>query len=123
MKKPLHHAAGNGYIFFDRDLSWLSFNERVLLEATRKTVPLMERIRFLAIYSSNLDEFYRVRMPTLMALNRLTNESAMEYSEALLAKINAVVIGQLESFGGIISNQIVAELKNHNIHLIYNEDR
>jgi polyphosphate kinase len=108
-------------IFFDRDLSWLSFNERVLSEASSNIVPLMERIRFLAIYSSNLDEFYRVRMPTLMALNRLSNQSEIEYSEALLAKINEVVLGQLEFFGGIISNQIVAELKNHNIELIYNE--
>ena len=50
--------------FFNRDISWLSFNERVLGEAARHTVPLMERFRFLAIYSSNLDEFYRVRIPT-----------------------------------------------------------
>src|SRR5258708_1460799 len=55
------------YPFFDRDLSWLSFNERVLMEAQRDSVPLMERIRFLAIYSSNLDEFYRVRMPARTA--------------------------------------------------------
>jgi len=54
--------------FFDRDLSWLSFNARVLAEAERKSVPLMERFRFLSIFSSNLDEFYRVRMPALFAL-------------------------------------------------------
>ena len=60
-------------IFFDRDLSWLSFNARVLAEAQRKTVPLMERLKFLSIYSSNMDEFYRVRMPAIMALGQIGN--------------------------------------------------
>jgi polyphosphate kinase len=54
--------------FFNRDLSWLKFNERILMEAERNTVPLLERIKFLSIFSSNLDEFYRVRMPVLLAL-------------------------------------------------------
>ncbi|MEI9955479.1 MAG: hypothetical protein WDM90_04015 [Ferruginibacter sp.] len=56
------------YTYFDRDISWLYFNGRVLTEAAREDVPLIERIRFLGIYSSNLDEFYRVRIPVLMAL-------------------------------------------------------
>ena len=51
--------------FFNRDLSWLKFNERILMEAERDSVPLLERIKFLAIFSSNLDEFYRVRMPSI----------------------------------------------------------
>jgi polyphosphate kinase len=50
--------------YLDSDLSWLSFNERVLLEAQKPTTPLRERVKFLAIYSSNLDEFYRVRVAT-----------------------------------------------------------
>ena len=61
-------------IFFDRDLSWLSFNERVLQEAANAEVPLLERIKFLSIYSSNLDEFYRVRMPVLLALTKLSEK-------------------------------------------------
>lgn len=48
-------------LYVDKELSWLSFNERVLQEAADKTVPLIERIRFLGIYSNNLDEFYKVR--------------------------------------------------------------
>ena len=53
------------YSFFDRDLSWLLFNERILLEAEKEDIPVMERVNFLSIFSSNLDEFYRVRMPEI----------------------------------------------------------
>lgn len=48
-------------LYVEKELSWLSFNERVLQEAADKTVPLIERIRFLGIFSNNLDEFYKVR--------------------------------------------------------------
>ena len=65
------------YSFFNRDLSWLSFNERVLMEAESERVPLLERIKFLAIYSSNLDEFYRVRMPVLMAIDNFDDRSGL----------------------------------------------
>ncbi len=51
--------------FIERDVSWMYFNHRILQEAQRKEVPLLERINFLGIYSNNLDEFYRVRMATL----------------------------------------------------------
>ena len=54
------------YFFFDRDLSWLSFNERVLMEAEKDALPVLEKINFLSIFSSNLDEFYRVRMPAII---------------------------------------------------------
>jgi len=57
--------------FFNRELSWLSFNYRVLQEAKDPTVPLFERIKFLAIYSSNLDEFFRVRVASLRSLLNL----------------------------------------------------
>ena len=51
----------NQYQYFKRDLSWLSFNYRVLLEAEDDTLPIYERIKFLSIYSSNLEEFYEIR--------------------------------------------------------------
>ena len=101
--------------FFDRDLSWLTFNERVLSEAANLTVPLMERIRFLSIYSSNLDEFYRVRMPALLALHGLGKNGET------LPRVNKAINAQLQVFGDLIENHILPELQGHGIRLVYNE--
>lgn len=62
---------GKNYHFLNRDLSWLSFNHRVLLEAADESVPLYNRIGFLSIFSSNLDEFFRVRMPAIFAFTSI----------------------------------------------------
>ncbi|MEA5403520.1 polyphosphate kinase 1 [Arcicella sp. DC2W] len=112
------------FTFFDRDISWLYFNERVLIEAQRNEVPLLERIKFLSIYSSNLDEFYRVRVPALMALKKLSEKEEMDdahKNKEVLNQIKEIVSRQLQSFGKTLSEQILPELKTNKIHLVYNE--
>ncbi len=59
----------NSYKYFKRDVSWLSFNYRVLLEAEDDTLPVYERIKFLSIYSSNLEEFYEIRVAEHLSLS------------------------------------------------------
>ena len=58
-------------MYYNRDISWLGFNERVLMEAKDTAVPLLERLKFMAIFSSNLDEFFRVRMPSIFAFTSI----------------------------------------------------
>ena len=105
--------------FFDRDLSWLSFNERVLKEAARDNVPLMERIRFMAIYSSNLDEFYRVRVPAIKALKILSLPDDEAKLKRSLSAVNQIVMEQLTLFGRIMDTQILPALHANGINLIY----
>jgi len=109
--------------FFDRDLSWLTFNERVLQEAGRSTVPLLERIKFLSIYSSNLDEFYRVRMPVLLALAKLSKKenNTVNIDESLLDRANEAIHRQQSEYGKILKTSIIPELKASQLHLIYEE--
>jgi polyphosphate kinase len=102
--------------FLSRDLSWLSFNGRVLEEAGRTTVPLTERFRFLSIFSSNLDEFYRVRMPALLLLHQVKSAEEPE-----LKRARAVIQQQQEIFGKTLSTQLLPALQQHGINLLYNQ--
>jgi polyphosphate kinase len=110
------------YSFFDRDLSWLTFNGRILELAAQDEVPLLERINFMAIFSSNLDEFYRVRMPVLQAMDKLgkltTPTSAIDDPLDVAQKL---IMEQQEQFGKAISSQIIPQLKENNIHLLINQ--
>lgn len=86
----------------DRELSWLSFNERVLQEAEDPAVPLLERLFFCGVFSSNLDEFFRVRVASLRSLLRLEPEAAagLELSPPrLLHEIHRVVLDQQDRYG------------------------
>lgn len=105
------------YSYFDRDISWLSFNERVLLEAAKEDVPLLERINFLSIYSSNLDEFYRVRIPALTALQKIKKGDAGTPLQEATGKVQQ----QLEKYGDILTRQLIPLLKEKAVHLIYKE--
>jgi polyphosphate kinase len=111
--------------FFNRDLSWLSFNERVMVEAANNKVPLLERIKFLSIFSSNLDEFYRVRMPVLRALQKIgekdSNDISADEQKGILKQALDMINAQQQRFGAILKDQLIPLLKLINVHLLYNE--
>lgn len=112
------------YIFLNRDLSWLSFNHRVLMEAADESVPLYSRISFLSIFSSNLDEFFRVRMPAIFAFSNIDSKKTNlreEYPEGLLKQVKNTVQEQLELFGQILTKQILPSLEREHIRLYYGQ--
>ena len=109
------------YRYIDREKSWLCFNARVLQEAADPTVPLLDRLRFLGIFSNNLDEFFRVRFAAIRRLS-LTNDADEKLlggisSKQLIKDITSIVIKQ-QSESLRILNIIEKELESEGIFII-----
>jgi polyphosphate kinase len=106
--------------YIPKEISWLSFNERVIQEAENKEVPLIERFKFLGIYSNNLDEYFRVRVATLkrLSLYGAKSKNILGYNpKATLKRIQEIVITQNTKFEKIYT-RLLKELASHKIHII-----
>ena len=106
--------------YLERDISWMYFNHRILQEAQRKNVPLLERMTFLGIYSNNLDEFFRVRMASQSRIAESTEKSASADSEKArkiikqISKLNAQFVKEYSE----TIHHVTDELKRENIYLV-----
>ncbi len=113
-----------GYRYFKRDVSWLSFNYRVLLEAADETLPIYERIRFLSIYASNLEEFYEIRVAehrgTIM--KGIFTAEDVGLAEETLSEITDEVNRQQQAFYRIFNEGILPELRRQKICLYQSEE-
>lgn len=101
-------------LFRDKELSWLAFNERLLQEADRTDVPLIERLKFLGIYSNNLDEFFRVKVAIL---KRWNVNSPLPNPANLLKEIQEIVMVQSERFSQIY-DRIIRDLESEKIFIL-----
>lgn len=106
--------------YLERDISWMFFNRRILQEATRPHVPLLERMSFLGIYSNNLDEFFRVRMASQSRIAECTDKSATherEHARKIIKQIGKLNARYVKEYSEAVA-QVIKELNNENICLV-----
>lgn len=106
--------------YLERDISWMYFNERILQEATRPHVPLLERLSFLGIYSNNLDEFFRVRMASQSRIAECADRAAVresEYAKKIIKQIGKLNAHYAKAYAQAVE-QVTEELRRENICLV-----
>ena len=106
--------------YLERDISWMYFNERILQEATREHVPLLERMSFLGIYSNNLDEFFRVRMASQSRIAECTDRSAAresEHAKKVIKQINKLNAQYAKAYSKAV-DEVTEALRRENIFLV-----
>ena len=106
--------------FIPKEISWLAFNDRVLQEGSDPNVPLIERMKFLGIYSSNLDEFFRVRVATLKRLVKMGKRGQQIIGHdpiEILRRVKKTVVRQHKRYNSIF-NESLKELANNHIHFV-----
>ena len=111
-------------VYLNRELSQLAFNRRVLAQAEDPRIPLLERLRYLCIASSNLDEFFEVRVASLLAQSRLDDD--LEAPPALMAELARASVEChqiIEHQYAILNRQVLPELAQAGIHLLRHQDR
>lgn len=106
--------------YLERDISWMYFNERILQEATRPHVPLLERLSFLGIYSNNLDEFFRVRMASQSRIAECADRAAVresEHAKKIIKQIGKLNAHYAKAYAQAVE-QVTEELRRENICLV-----
>ncbi len=113
----------NKYHYFNRDISWLSFNYRVLMEAEDENLPLYERLNFISIYSSNLEEFYKIRVAEhkAVASGGASDDVTQEDAHNIIHEITDIVNSQLEERIRIYEKKIIPALKRS--HIIFYQSK
>ncbi len=110
--------------YIDRDLSWLSFNDRILQEVADQNVPLLEKIKFVAIYSSNLEEYYKVRVAGLRFEQKYRGDKKNKFGyrpSYILQHINNTVSSQQALLGKLFYTHILPQLEKENIFFIHKD--
>ncbi len=122
LANPLRSAARRSELYFNRELSWLDFNARVLAEAASSANPLLERVKFLAIFANNLDEFFMIHVPGMM--ERAVYEAALPASERTVSSIPEIHsrLAPMLELQFRCFQELIPEIARFGVHLIRYQD-